>query len=88
MFGRPNSLLKAAAPIGPRDHDFERGSDTVGLARLALPRQGQTRYAQIRDRETGKASLRLRAAGRSHLRRGSRPPAPVAAPGNGEIAVG
>ena len=86
-FGRPNSLLKAAAPIGPsrmisralamragRPTGVSHGCASAGISRLETAKPHSPAF--------GCAPLPVAPSSRIS------PPAPVAAPGNGEIAVG
>ena len=88
MFGRPNSLLNAAAPIGPSSMICSAGDDALGLAEVLLPRLLEARDAQVRDARTRPGPPSAWRRGRSRLRRGSRRRSRWPRPGNGEIAVG
>ena len=86
-FGRPNSLLNAAAPIGPsiimlRAEAIRSGfddcisQDAASSDNKRFDTENPARPAFVRAPRPTAASSRIS------------PPAPVAAPGNGAIAVG
>ena len=87
--GRPNSLLKAAPPSGPSIMICSGARDVLGLAVAA-------RAPTARRCRAGAGSTRVKPSGPPSaceprpVAPSSRisPPAPVDAPGNGEIAVG
>ena len=86
-FGRPNSLLNAAAPIGPsrmisRGLAMRAGRPTSRSHGSGWPGMARSDTAKPQSPAFGCAPLPVAPSSRIS------PPAPVAAPGNGEIAVG
>src|SRR6185295_15797917 len=76
----------------PLDHDVERRDDALGFAqffrkRRLFPRLQEARDAQVRARDPVRPALGLAPRPVAPSSRIS-PPEPVAAPGNGEMAVG
>ena len=87
MPGRPNSLLNAAAPIGPSS--MMSSADAMRAGRPLSASQGWTKPGMRRFDTVKPTSPAFGLAPRP-VAPSSRisPPEPVAAPGNGEIAVG
>jgi hypothetical protein len=71
------------------EHDLQRAGDVLGLAvALLLPRLVGARQVQVRDAEARSAPPSGREPRPVAPSSRISPPAPVDAPGNGEIAVG
>ena len=102
--GRLDPLLEraeVAADVGPAEfvverrradraleHDLERRDDALRLAEVLLPRLLEARDAQVRHREARRGPPSACAPRPVAPSSRISPPEPVAAPGNGEIAVG
>jgi hypothetical protein len=87
MFGRPNSLLNEAAPIGPSSmicSGLAMRSGRPGLNSQGCRQPGTARFDTLKPVRPafGRPPRPVAPSSRSS------PPEPVAAPGKGEIAVG